>query len=111
MTDPAFLWAIRWFVHFISCLLLWHSAAVVGAVGQPVAPGRYVAVGDWPTLVVKKAPGGRMHFEIDALGANRHVCSFSGVLLGNIAVADGAADPGASARPHAGFRYSLAQQV
>ncbi|MEF8752704.1 MAG: hypothetical protein V5B60_01990 [Accumulibacter sp.] len=60
---------------------------------------------------MKKAPAGRMHFEIDALGANRHACTFSGVLLGNIAVADGAADPRASALSHAGFRYSLAQQV
>lgn len=77
--------------------LVWHSVAAAEAAGQSVAPGRYIAVGDWATLVVKKTPDGPVRFEIDAVGANCHVCTLSGVVLGNIAVADGAADPGASA--------------
>lgn len=53
-----------------------------------VATGRYVSVGDWGTLVVKKAPSGETRFEIEAIGGNCHVCSVSGVVKGKTGVAD-----------------------
>jgi hypothetical protein len=72
----------------VSVLLLGNPLLASDVSNAPVAPGRYVSVGDWGTLVVKKGGDGKTRFEIESIGGNCHVCSLSGVLKGQTGIAD-----------------------
>ncbi len=74
----------------LSGLLIAFQAFAGEGGGPQLAPGRYVSVGAWGVMLVKKTPSGEARFEIEAVGGNCHQCSLSGVVKGQTGVTDDA---------------------
>lgn len=75
----------------LACLTVLFAAIGQAIAADPV-PGEYLAEGGWGTLNIKRSAEGKLHFDIESLGANGHSCSVSGIVKSGKAVPDDA-DP------------------
>ncbi len=46
-------------------------------------PGEYITAGGWGVLTITRSEDRSVHFSLDAVGANEHICTLAGDILGD----------------------------
>lgn len=71
------------FILWVAVIAATPSALAKTPSTQTPLPGDYETLRGWGSLYITAAQDGALSFQIDAIGANAHVCSLSGKIKGN----------------------------